>query len=106
MKLKAVQPASGDSKVFQLLIRHPNFNGMQMDQALRTYTPARFIQEVRVSAGDTLVFDLETDISLSEDPALTFGLAPGHQAPLTVEVNDSAGAHFRQQFDLETAASH
>ena len=93
MKLK---PA-GDA--VQLLISHPNFNGMQMDQLTRNYTPARFIQDVRVTRGDALVFDLEADISLSEDPAITFGVVGKTPAPITVEVHDSANATFRQSFD-------
>ena len=30
----------------QLMIRHPNFNGMQMNQITRFYTPARFIRSI------------------------------------------------------------
>ncbi|HEV2677446.1 MAG TPA: quinoprotein dehydrogenase-associated SoxYZ-like carrier [Aliidongia sp.] len=102
MRLKPVGEASaakGDDAV-QLLISHPNFNGMQMDQLTRNYTPARFIQDVKVTRGDALVFDLEADISLSEDPAITFGVADKASAPITVEVHDSANATFKQSFDL------
>jgi sulfur-oxidizing protein SoxY len=100
MKLKPVanQSAAPGADTVQLLISHPNFNGMQMDQLTRNYTPARFIQDVKVTQGDALVFDLEADISLSEDPAITFG-ATG-KAPLTVEVHDSAKATFKQSFEL------
>jgi sulfur-oxidizing protein SoxY len=102
MKLKAVGEASAakGSDKMQLLISHPNFNGMQMDQVTRNYTPARFIQDVKVTRGDALVFDLEADISLSEDPAITFGVAGKSSAPITVEVHDSANADFKQSFDV------
>lgn len=95
MKLKR---AEGDR--LQLLISHPNYNGMQMDQLTRNYTPARFIQDITVTRGDALVFDLESDISLSEDPAITFGVADKSKAPVTVELHDSAKAVFRQSFDM------
>jgi sulfur-oxidizing protein SoxY len=94
MKLKPV----GDA--VQLLISHPNFNGMQMDQVTRNYTPARFIQDVKVTRGDALVFDLAADISLSEDPAITFGVADQTATPITVEVHDSANATFKQSFEV------
>ena len=111
MKLKPVgTEAEGEAAantghdMVQLLISHPNYNGMQMDQLTRNYTPARFIQDVKVTRGGALVFDLAADISLSEDPAITFGLANGatgdSAAPVTVEVHDSADATFKQSFDL------
>lgn len=102
MKLKPVADASPgpDADRVQLLISHPNFNGMQMDQLTRNYTPARFIQDVKVTRGDALVFDLEADISLSEDPAITFGVLGRTPAPITVEVHDSANATFKRSFDL------
>ena len=101
MKLKA---ARGSTSVMdhelQLLISHPNYNGMQMDQLTRNYTPARFIQEVHVKAGGVAVFDLDADISLSEDPAITFSILGPSAAPIAVEVHDSENAVFRQEFDL------
>jgi sulfur-oxidizing protein SoxY len=73
---------------------------MQMDQMTRNYTPARFIQDVKVTRGDALVFDLEADISLSEDPAITFGVLGKTPMPVTVEVHDSTNATFKQSFDM------
>jgi|HubBroStandDraft_1064217.scaffolds.fasta_scaffold01761_7 sulfur-oxidizing protein SoxY len=102
MKLKQVgegPPGQGTGLV-QLLISHPNFNGMQMDQLTRNYTPARFIQDVKVTRGDALVFDLAADISLSEDPAITFAVADKSPVPITVEVHDSADATFTQSFEV------
>lgn len=99
MKLKRVGEAGGDA--VQLLISHPNYNGMQMDQVTRNYTPARYIQDIKVTRGNTLVFDFESDISLSEDPAITFGLADKKQTPpLSVEVLDSTKAVFKQNFEI------
>ncbi|TWB37231.1 quinoprotein dehydrogenase-associated SoxYZ-like carrier [Nitrospirillum pindoramense] len=80
----------------QLLISHPNYNGMQMDQVTRNYTPARFVRDVTVKSGDTLVFQLEADISLSEDPAITFSYQP--KGPLSVTVRDSTDATFSHVF--------
>jgi sulfur-oxidizing protein SoxY len=104
MKLKTMSEG-GDTQTLQLLISHPNNNGMQMDQLTRNYIPARFIQDVKVTYGEDLVFQLDADISLSEDPAITFGLAPHGTAPITVEMHDSSTAAFKQSFDLAAARS-
>ena len=100
MKLKRAADAGGAAETVQLLISHPNYNGMQMDQLTRNYTPARYIQDIKVTRGDALVFDFESDISLSEDPAITFGLAGKQQTPLKVEVVDSTKAVFKRSFDI------
>jgi sulfur-oxidizing protein SoxY len=101
MRLKpAGEAKAGAAEMLQLLISHPNFTGMQMDQVTRNFTPARFVQEVRVRTGDRLVLDLEADISLSEDPSITFGLASGGDpGAVTVEVRDSADTVVTRRFD-------
>jgi sulfur-oxidizing protein SoxY len=79
-----------------LMVRHPNFNGMQLDQVTRNYTPARYIQSVGVTTGDQRVFDLETDISLASNPVISFGLIP--QGEVKVAVTDSDKAHWEKSF--------
>jgi sulfur-oxidizing protein SoxY len=88
----------GKPEVAELLISHPNFNGMQMDQVTRLYTPARYVQQVRVSQGGKLVFSMQGDISLSQDPSITFGFRSLPNTPVDVEVDDSAHTIFRQSF--------
>ena len=95
----------GRPAIAHLLISHPNNNGMQMDQVSRNYIPARYIQEVRVSYGDAVVMRVEADISLSEDPAITFGFVPRGPGPMRVEVQDSTEASFRGEFDLPAGRS-
>jgi sulfur-oxidizing protein SoxY len=105
MKLKAVAEAPAGATELQLLVSHPNHNGMQMDQLTRNYTPARFIQTVEVTTGGKEVFTLESDISLSEDPAITFGIVPHGNAPVDIDVKDSAKADFKASFDLPARGS-
>ena len=99
------QPAAGGPTTADLLISHPNFNGMQMNPVTRLYTPARYVQNVSVTQGGQTVFTMEGDISLSEDPAITFDFRPAGNAPLDVQVNDSAKATFHQSFPLTMHAS-
>lgn len=94
----------GEAEMAQLLISHPNNNGMQMNQVTRNYIPARYIQEIMIHYGDALVLDIDTDISLSEDPAITFGFVPVGAGPMRVEVRDSTKAVFKQDFAVTRAS--
>jgi sulfur-oxidizing protein SoxY len=97
--------AAGQPETAELLISHPNNNGMQMDPVTRLYTPARYVQTVTISQAGARVLTLDGDISLSEDPAITFSFRPASSAPLDVEVDDSAKAVFRQSFPITQRAS-
>lgn len=90
MKLNLPQtvPAGGDVTA-QLLVSHPNHSGMQFDQISRTYVPPYFIRSIKVSYAGQPVMDVETDISLSEDPSLHFTFTPKAAGDLKAEVLDS-----------------
>ena len=77
-----------------VMIRHPNFTGMQMDDATHQYTPARYVDRFAVYQGDDLVFALDGGISISEDPNFRFAFAADESRNIRVEANDIAGAHF------------
>jgi sulfur-oxidizing protein SoxY len=89
----------------QMLIRHPNFNGMQLDQVTRLYTPALFIRTIDVSYNDAAVMHLDSDISLSSDPVIDFGFVPAQKGRLKVLVRDTKDATFGQSFDVPAPAS-
>jgi len=89
----------------QLMIRHPNFNGMQMDQMTHLYTPAMFIRSIDVNFDGTRVLHLDSDISLSSDPVISFGfIAPG-KGQLQVLVRDTQDDTFGQSFDVPAPAA-
>ena len=100
MQLRRERAIDASSVPAQLMISHPNFSGMQQDASTGDYTPARYLETVSVHVGGAKVFDLETGISLSEDPAITFGVVPQGGAPINVEMTDSSKADFKQTFDL------
>jgi len=81
----------------QVMIRHPNYSGMQMDQITRMYTPAWYITHVRVLQGEKLLFSAENGISLSEDPTFRFSYVANGQ-PVRIEAKDSRGAEYAQTF--------
>lgn len=84
----------------QLMIRHPNFNGMQMNQITRYFTPARFIRTVDATYDGGQVFHLDADISLSTDPVITFGFVPREKGQMKVVAQDSSNATFDHTFDV------
>lgn len=101
MKLRVLGDyAPGKPLDVKLLIRHPDFNGMQMDQLTRLVTPARFIDSTEVTYNGALVFDLETGISLSSDPAITFGFVPKAAGQLKVVARDTDHTVFSHDFDI------
>jgi len=76
---------------------------MQMNQATRLYTPARYVEKIEVKAGKELVFSLATGISLAKDPVIAFGVSKKASGPLTVTGEDSEHGVWRQAFDLPAA---
>jgi sulfur-oxidizing protein SoxY len=89
-----------------LMIRHPNFNGMQMNQVTRQYTPARYIQTIAVSFGDKKVFNLDTDISLASNPVIAFALLPdASKGSLKVDVKDSQEGTWSKTFNVPTVSN-
>lgn len=101
MKLRVLGPvAAGKPALAQLMIRHPNFNGMQMDQLTHLYTPARYLKSIDVTYRGGQVFHLDSDISLSADPVITFGFVPQNKGELQVNAQDSTGARFDRRFAI------
>lgn len=107
MKLRLDGEAQAGAPVAaQVLIRHPNYNGMQMDQVTRLYTPMRIVKSVEISFDGQKVLDLEADISLSTDPAIGFRFVPEKlPGKLKVVMRDSDNAVFEQSFDVPASGS-
>ena len=82
----------------QLMIRHPNYSGLQMNQLTRHYIPARFVDQIVVRQGGELVFEMEGGISLSEDPVIGFDYKP-NGAGLQVRAKDTDGRAFETSLE-------
>jgi sulfur-oxidizing protein SoxY len=105
MKLHLVGDfVAGKPEQAVLMVRHPNFNGMQMNQITRYYTPPRFIRTIDASYEGGSIFHLDSDISMSTDPVITFGFVPQAKGQLKVVVRDSKDATFDRSFDVPGSA--
>ncbi|MEO1206019.1 MAG: quinoprotein dehydrogenase-associated SoxYZ-like carrier [Pseudomonadota bacterium] len=96
-KMKIRHQASVSSSLTeeaQVMIRHPNYSGMQMNQVTGFYIPAKFVEHIEVRKGKALVFKLTGGISLSEDPNIRFTYASGGNDPLHVSARDTDGKVF------------
>jgi sulfur-oxidizing protein SoxY len=87
----------------QLMIRHPNYSGMQMDQLTRLYVPAQFVQSVHLWLGDTLLLAIDSGISISENPVYRFDYRPNGATGFRAEMKDSEGRSFSQQWSVTRA---
>ena len=93
-------PPAGRTEA-QVMIRHPNYSGLQMNQITRHYIPAHFVREVEVRAGGDLVFRMTGGISISEDPAFRFRFDDRGIDALAVRAVDTDDAVFEQSFPVE-----
>jgi sulfur-oxidizing protein SoxY len=103
MKLKRLAEQGRDGPL-ELLIRHPNFTGMQMDQLTRNYIPADYLETIDIRSGGKIVLSVEGNISLSENPAIQFRLPVGQQGDIEVDVKDSAGRSYQAAWPTPPAS--
>jgi sulfur-oxidizing protein SoxY len=106
MKMKfASDTLSGGPIEATLMVRHPNFSGMQMNQITRLIRPAHYIDKIVVSYGDKEVVTIAGDISISADPVFNFSFTPDGPGPMKVVVSDTEGGRWEQTFET-TAPSN
>lgn len=98
-----VGSAASASREAQLMIRHPNNSGLQMNQLTGYYIPAKFITDIEVKRSDVLVFRMEGGISLSADPSIRFTFRPtGSDDVLTVVAKDTDGRVLRGDWPVKS----
>ena len=85
MKFRTFRPEQGGLPEAQLMMRHPQNSGLQMDQLTRLYIPPFFIENLKIWQGDTLLVEMEGGIAISEDPNLRFNFKPNGVDKFRVE---------------------
>lgn len=76
MRFRQFAAAAGRSRQAQIMIRHPNNSGLQMDQITHLYIPAFFVKDLKVWQGDQLILAMDGGISISENPSIRFAYRP------------------------------
>ena len=105
MKMKFFETGNKDSlSKAQFLISHPNYSGLQFNQLTRAEIPAHFVNYIKIEQDDDLILEAYPDISLSEDPAITFHFQDSG-SPLKVSVEDSEGKNYAGDFPLSSVIS-
>lgn len=102
MKLRQFPVPTNDAsgtREAQLMIRHPNNSGFQMDQVTLYYIPARFVNDIKLWQGDDLILGIEGGISISEDP--TFRISFRHNGAKTFKASivDTDQTAFERTWD-------
>ena len=88
-----------------LMMRHPNNSGLQMDQVTLLYTPARFVQDLRIWQGEDLVLAMEGGISISEDPNFRFNFTRNGASEIRARAVDTDGKIFEGSWGLGKPAT-
>lgn len=88
----------------QIMIRHPNYSGLQRDQITQLFIPAHFIDHMEVWQGEELLFTMDGGISVSENPVFRFSYTDNGAPDLIVKATDTDGNTFESVLP-KTAAS-
>jgi len=75
----------------QIMIRHPNYSGLQRDQVTQLFISAHFVNYIEVRQGEETLFTVEGGISLSENPVIRFQYTDNGTDDLVVRAEDTEG---------------
>jgi sulfur-oxidizing protein SoxY len=101
MKFRIFRQQAGAAPEAQIMVRHPQNSGLQMDQLTRLYIPPFFIEDLKIWQGDELMVELNGGISISEDPNIRFDYAPNGAGNFRVEAVDTSKHIFKNEWSVE-----
>lgn len=87
----------------QIMIRHPNYSGLQRDQVTQLFITAHFIDTLEVRQGEDLLFTMEGGISISENPVFRFAYDDNGSTDITVRATDTEGNVFEHVLPKQAA---
>ena len=99
MLVKVFPPALSQNPIWsaQVMIKHPNSNGMQLDINTANVIPARYVKEMVVKRDGELVFKLDSTFSISTNPNVRFTFGRGKDNNLDVVITDTDETRFAAQ---------
>ncbi len=104
MKFRIFPPGADGLPEAQIMLRHPQNSGLQMDQVTRLYVPPFFIETLEVWQGEDLVLALDGGIAISEDPNLRFNYRPNGSDDIRVKGFDTSKNVFKGEWQAEKSA--
>ena len=87
----------------QIMIRHPNYSGLQRDQITQLFINAHFVDVLEVTQGDDLLFRLTGGISISENPIFRFSYDDNGSETIRIRAEDTQGNVFEQEIPKAAA---
>jgi sulfur-oxidizing protein SoxY len=95
------EPAmTGVRREAQVMLRHPNYSGLQRDQVTHLFIPPHFVDRIEVRQGEDLLFTMMGGISISEDPSFRFTYVENGTGGLSLNATDTRGGTFEGDFPL------
>jgi sulfur-oxidizing protein SoxY len=101
MKFRTFRSEASPMPEAQIMLRHPQNSGLQMDQLTRQYIPPFFIDNLKVWQGDELIVKMDGGIAISEDPNIRFNYKPNGATDFRVEAVDTDKHVFRSEWPIE-----
>jgi sulfur-oxidizing protein SoxY len=101
MKFRSFRAESDALPEAQIMLRHPQNSGLQMDQVTRLYVPPFFIDNLKIWQGDDLVVAMDGGIAISEDPNIRFNYRPNGAASFHAEAIDTSKNQFKDEWSVE-----
>jgi sulfur-oxidizing protein SoxY len=94
--VKVFPPALPQSPIWsaQVMIKHPNANGMQLDIKTANFIPARYVKEMVVKRDGELVFKMDSTFSISTNPNFRFTFGKGSENNLDIAISDTDETRF------------
>ena len=100
IQIRMRKPVIGEPVQAQVIVSHPNYNGLQYDQASRRYIAAHHVTEMGVNYNGEQLLHLVAGISISEDPSLRFSFTPEKAGTLEATVLDSKAMTFSKEKEI------
>jgi sulfur-oxidizing protein SoxY len=98
--LRSTTAASEITPSARVRVSHPNQTGMVLDQLTLLYIPLRIVSTIEVREGKERVFTMKGSMTMSQNPMVDFDYKLNGSETMSVLVNDSDGASWRQSFPI------
>lgn len=89
MQIKSMGDAGTGMREGLLMIKHPQYSGLQKNQLTGFWILAKYITQMDVKRGGENVFTMTGGISISEDPNIRFTYAAGKDETIEVTAKDT-----------------